>query len=1039
MKRIGVDVGGTFTDLIYVDDEAGTIRVHKLPTTPDDPSQGTIQGVKELAEEAGADPSTLDQVFHGTTIATNIVIEHTGAKVGMLTTEGYRDILHIARHKKPLNFSNYQDLPWQAFPVVRRRYRLTVPERITGDGSILVPLDEERAREQVRALKEAGVEAVCVCFLFSFLNPEHERRVAEIVREEFPEAFLSVSSEVIPQYREYERFSTVGLNAYVGPKVASYVANLGKELEALGVRSGLHLMTSASGVATSEAAIERPVNLLMSGPVAGVVGGIWAGKQAGYDNVITLDVGGTSADIGLAQEGRLRMKHLLDTKVGPYQAMIPMADVDTIGAGGGSIAYVDAGGIFRVGPRSAGAVPGPAAYGRGGTEATATDAMVNLGWLLPEAFLGGGMSLDREKARAAFADGPAEALGMSVEEASMGAVQILSHSMVQSIEENSVRKGFDPRDFALVAEGGAGPLFAVPIAIEVGTPHVVVPPYPGICAAMGLVATDMVYEYAATTYQKLSTLDAASLQSRFEELEAQASEQLAADGIETDRVVVQRIVEARYLGQGYELRVDVGSGTIDDAWVEKLRADFHDIHEREYSRRFEDSDIEVPNIRVRGIGLMPELVTPEVEAGGESADDALRHEADAWFLVEGSLEQVPTRYYDREALRAGNRLSGPAIVNQYDSTTVIPPGIDAHVDRFGNIVIEVGASAQARAIASVSATHRVRHDEPGGVSVSSVEYELGKHPGPPELERVDVDPITMRVLGGAFHAIAKEMSGVLFRMSYSSIIRESEDLGAGIFDAQGRELCESDSTPMHIGSLPWYIRGFMRHLEGKLVEGDVIIHNHPYFGASHSPDIAVAVPIFWEDELMGFAAVTAHVLDVGGSFPGINADAFDVYAEAKIYDGLRWYQAGELNEDLDKMIFDNVRTETMNRGDMNAMMAACQLGRDRMLRLYQRYGVDTVMSAAYDWMDYSERMLREQIRALPGRRVQGADGLARRRRAEPRRAASRRDEGDRRGRRDHDRPDGLERGGADRLQRPVRGVAPRRAPTTPSARSCSTR
>jgi len=704
MKRIGVDVGGTFTDLIYVDDEAGVIRVHKLPTTPDDPSQGTIQGLKELAAEAGAEPSSLDQVFHGTTIATNIVIEHTGARVGMLTTEGYRDILHIARHKKPLNFSNYQDLPWQAYPVVRRRDRLTVPERVTGDGAVLVPLDEERAREQVRALKEAGVEAVCVCFLFSFLNPDHERRVAEIVREEFPEAFLSVSSEVLPQYREYERFSTVGLNAYVGPKVASYVARLGEELEALGVRSGLHLMTSASGVATSEAAIRRPVSLLMSGPVAGVVGGIWAGKQAGYDNVITLDVGGTSADIGLAQEGRLRMKHLLDTKVGPYQAMIPMVDVDTIGAGGGSIAYVDAGGIYRVGPRSAGAVPGPAAYGRGGTQATATDALVNLGWLLPEAFLGGGMSLDAEKARAAFADGPAAALGMSVEEASMGAVQILTHSMVQSIEENSVRKGFDPRDFALVAEGGAGPVFAVPIALEVGTPNVVVPPHPGIAAAMGLVATDMVYEYGATTYQRLSKLDAASLQSRFEELEALAAAQFADDGIEADRIVIQRIAEARYLGQGYELRVDVGSGAIDEAWVERLRADFHDIHEREYSRRFEESDIEVPNIRVRGIGLMPELSTPEVQAGDASADHALRHEGEAWFLVEGSLEQVPTRYYDREALEAGNRLVGPAIVNQYDSTTVIPPGVEAHVDRFGNIVIEVGVSAGVRAGSAATVT-----------------------------------------------------------------------------------------------------------------------------------------------------------------------------------------------------------------------------------------------------------------------------------------------------------------------------------------------
>ena len=457
MKRLGVDVGGTFTDLIYVDDEAGRILVHKLPTTPTDPSQGTVQGLREVADQAETSPSELDQVFHGTTIATNIVIEHSGARVGMVTTEGYRDILHIARHKKPLNFSNYQDLPWQRYPIVRRRDRLTVPERIVKDGSVLVPLDEEEARAQVRALKDAGVEAVAVCFLFSFVNSAHEARVAEIVREEFPEAFLSVSSEVLPQYREYERFSTVCLNAYVGPKVAGYVSRLREELEQLDVQTHFHLMTSASGVATPDAAVARPVNLLMSGPVAGVVGGIWAGRQAGYDNVITLDVGGTSADIGLAQEGRLRMKHLLDTKVGPYQAMIPMVDVDTIGAGGGSIAYVDAGGIFRVGPRSAGADPGPAAYGRGGTEATATDAMVNLRWLSPENFLGGGMALRADLARTAFEDGPAQQLDMSVEEASYGAVQILTHSMVQSIEENSVRKGYDPRDFALVAEGGAGP------------------------------------------------------------------------------------------------------------------------------------------------------------------------------------------------------------------------------------------------------------------------------------------------------------------------------------------------------------------------------------------------------------------------------------------------------------------------------------------------------------------------------------------------------------------------------------------------------
>jgi 5-oxoprolinase (ATP-hydrolysing)/N-methylhydantoinase A len=691
VKRVGVDVGGTFTDLIYVDDEAGVIQVHKLPTTPGDPSRGTVQGIEEVTGEAGESPAGLDAVFHGTTIATNIVIEHSGATVGMITTEGYRDILHIARHKKPLNFSNYQDLPWQRYPVVRRRYRLTVPERITRDGSVLVPLDEDEARAQVRRLREAGVDAVAVCFLFSFVNDAHERRVAEIVHEEFPEAFLSVSSEVLPQYREYERFSTVCLNAYIGPKVATYVSRLQDELNRLGVRTGVHLMTSASGVATAEAAVSRPVNLLMSGPVAGVVGGIWAGKHAGFENVITLDVGGTSADIGLAQEGRLRMKHLLDTKVGPYQAMIPMVDVDTIGAGGGSIAYVDQGGIFRVGPRSAGAVPGPAAYGRGGTEATATDALVNLGWLSPEAFLGGGMALDAHMARRAFQDGPAQALGMTVEEASMGAVQILTHSMVQSIEENSVRKGYDPRDFALVAEGGAGPLFAAQIALEVGTPTVVVPPYPGIAAAMGLLATDMVYEYVATTYQRLSRLDAAALQLRFEELEALAAQQLEDDGIAAENVVVQRIAECRYLGQGYELRLDAPAGAIDEAWAAKVRADFHDVHEREYSRRFEDSDIEIPNVRVRGIGLTPPLRTPEIEQGDESADEALRHEGAAWFRARGALQQVATRYYERSALKAGNRLAGPAIVTQYDSTTVIPPGLAAHVDRFGNIVIAISA------------------------------------------------------------------------------------------------------------------------------------------------------------------------------------------------------------------------------------------------------------------------------------------------------------------------------------------------------------
>jgi len=698
MKRIGVDVGGTFTDLIYVDDEKGTVLVHKTPSTPADPSIATVEGIATLCEMAKIKPSELDQVFHGTTVATNIVIEHNGAEVGMITTRGYRDILHIARHKKPMNFSLWQNLPWQAFPIARRRNRLTVNERILADGSIQIPLDDREVRAAVRKLKAAQVESVAVCLLFSFLNDVHEKRVAKIVREEFPEAYISVSSEVIPQYREYERFSTVALNAFIGPKVSNYVKRFDAELRKMGVKTGVQLMTSAAGVATPKAAIERPVNLLMSGPIAGVVGGIWAGKVADEPNVITLDVGGTSADIGLAQDGKLRMKHLLDTKVGPYQAMIPMVDVDTIGAGGGSIAYIDSGGIFRVGPRSAGATPGPAAYDQGGTEPTATDAIIALGWLRPELFLGGKKDLRVDLARKAIDSKIAKPLKMSTEEAALGIFKVLVHSMVDAIEQSSVRKGFDPREFALVAEGGGGPLFASHIAPEVGVKHVLVPNYPGITAALGLLTTDLVYEYTKTSYVMASELAAnpkasALLAKQFAVLEKEAMKQFAADKVAKSRIRLERVVDARYEGQGYELRVDAKGGAINAAWIKDIKNRFHDIHEREFSRRFEGADVQIANIRVRAIGEMPGLKPTLVKKGTATPPQgALKLTADAWFEKAGKLAKFKTKFYERTELRAGNHISGPAIITQFDSTSVVPPGYTADVDKHGNLIIKYSAA-----------------------------------------------------------------------------------------------------------------------------------------------------------------------------------------------------------------------------------------------------------------------------------------------------------------------------------------------------------
>ncbi|MBV8190419.1 MAG: hydantoinase/oxoprolinase family protein, partial [Alphaproteobacteria bacterium] len=400
MRLIGVDVGGTFTDLVYADTDAGRTAVHKVSTTPDDPSRGVVQGLMALCDKYAIPRETIDVVFHGTTIATNSILEHDGAVTGMITTGGYRDILHIGRHQRPQHYSIMQDIPWQDRPLVKRRHRKTVRERLVPPkGEVLEPLDEAGVRQAVRELKEAGVQAIAICFLFSYLDAAHETRAMAIVREEYPECFATTSSSVSPQFREFERFTTTAMNAFVGPKVRNYVTRLESEIEASGFKADLRIMASNGGVATPAMVAERPVLTLLSGPAAGVIGGDWAGGLSGKRNLITFDVGGTSADIGIVTAGGFGEATARDTWIAGFPVLVPMIDVHTIGAGGGSIAFVDPAGAFKVGPRSAGAVPGPAAYGLGGSKATVTDANVVLGRLDSGNFLGGGMSLDEVAAR----------------------------------------------------------------------------------------------------------------------------------------------------------------------------------------------------------------------------------------------------------------------------------------------------------------------------------------------------------------------------------------------------------------------------------------------------------------------------------------------------------------------------------------------------------------------------------------------------------------------------------------------------------------
>ena len=934
MKRIGVEVGGTFTDLILVDEEAGRITVDKVPSTPDDPSRGVVDGITRLCQKAGVQLSEIDNLLHGTTVATNIALTHQGAEVGLITTEGFRDILHIARHKKPLNFSLQQDLPWQARPLVKRRHRRVVAERVTAPhGEIITPLDEEAVRREVLLLKEAGVEAIAVCFLHSYLNDAHEQRVADIIREEYPEAFLSISSEVIPLYREYERFSTVALNAFVGPKVSTYLDRFAEAMRDAGFKHGVQLMQSSGGMATVESASRRPVNLLMSGPVAGLIGGIWAGKMAGFDSVITLDIGGTSADVGVAAGGQMRRRHLLDTKVGDYQAMVPMVDIDTIGAGGGSIAYVDEGGVFRVGPQSAGAAPGPACYDRGGTQPTSTDAQVMLGRLRPErGLVGGGLALKPELAQQVIED-LAKEVDMTPEQAALGALQIQKFGMTQNIEVNSVRRGYDPRDFTLVAAGGAGPLFACDVALELEIPRVLVPPHPGIVAATGLLATDLQHEFVGTERQAVATLDAPRLQAKFNELVAQAIGQLDADAVPEERRLLLRQADCRYAGQGYEVRFNVPAGEPGAAgWSAALVDGFHAAHEAEYGHRF-DAPVEIINIRVVGIGRIDELVWPEAAAGDGDPTGALIEVRDVVFDLDGEAQRCPTPFYERERLRALDRIVGPAIIEQYDTTTIVPPDFVVDVDRFGNLLIDVTPRIEAR------------HQKGGDAGLAQ--------------------PILMRVIGGAFNAIAKEMAGVLYRMSYSSIIRESEDLGAGLFDAEGNNIAESDSTPMFMGAMPKIVKGVISLLGDDIHEGDIILHNDPYLGATHSPDVAIVMPVFHDGELVGFSGASAHLLDIGGAFPGLAIDLVDNWSEGNIYRAVKLADKGVWQESLFKHILENTRTPTHNRGDIEAMIAACERAKNRFASLVGRYGKAAVLGAANHWMDYAERMLRQEISKVP--------------------------------------------------------------------------
>ena len=693
MRLIGVDVGGTFTDLVFHDTDSLETFIQKVPTTPDDPARGVLEGVVSLCERFSIDRASIDHVYHGTTTATNAILEHDGAECGMITNEGYRDILHIGRHQRPQHFSIQQEIPWQDRPLIRRRHRKTVPHRIAPpSGEVLVPLDEDAVRAAARELRAAGVLSIAICFLFSFLDPSHEERAQAIVLEEHPEAFVTTSASVSPQFREFERFTTTAINAFVGPKVRDYVDALDASLGATGLKADLHVMASNGGVATAAMVAEKPVLTLLSGPAAGVLGGAWTGGLSGRTSLITFDVGGTSADIGIVADGRFAEATPRDTWIAGFPLMIPMIDIHTIGAGGGSIAHRDQGGAFKVGPRSAGARPGPAAYGHGGTEPTVTDANVVLGRLDPENFLGGAMALDAAAAGRAV-DGIASELGMDRLATAEGIITIINANMANAIRSRTVQKGLDPRDFALVAFGGGGPMQAADVAAMLSIPEVIVPAHPGITSAIGLLTTDLQYDAIRTAFMVSGKMDHARIEASFSDMEKALLAQYETDGVGADRVSFKRTADIRYVGQGYELRIAVPDGAFGPEVEAALFAAFERRHETEYGRSFPESPKEIVNVRITGIGETPKI-TPEAPPAGGSLDAARVSTRPSVFRQGTEMATMDTAFYRRELLPIGESVAGPAVILQQDSTTVVRPDDHFVVDDAGNILISIAVQGR---------------------------------------------------------------------------------------------------------------------------------------------------------------------------------------------------------------------------------------------------------------------------------------------------------------------------------------------------------
>ena len=678
ISRLGIDIGGTFTDLVLMDEASGETVGLKTPSTPRDPAQGVLNGIAELVERHGADPKGITYFVHGTTIALNTVIERSGAATGLLVTKGFKDLLEIGRLRLP-DPTNY--FVQKVTPLVPRRLVREIDERLLANGRVYKPLDPTDLERATRELVALGVEAVAICFMHAYKSDRHEREAAAHLRAAFPGLYVTASSEIWPQQREFERATVTVINAHIGDRMDRYFGRLERNLGEIGVPATILTTKSNGGVMTARSASASPVETLLSGPAAGVMGARYVGHRSGAERLITLDIGGTSADVSIIDGD---VVYATENQVGDFPVFMPAVDISSIGAGGGSIAWVDQSGLLKVGPKSAGADPGPACYGRGGTQPTLTDAYVTLGLIRPENFLGGRLSLDASLAEAALG-GVGERLGLSARETAASVIEVTSANMYAQFMPLMARRGVDPRDFALFPFGGAGPTHACLLAREVGVKRVFVPRSPGTLSALGSLVTDIKSDFIKTLYADVGRFSLAELDREFRSLEVSAQEWLSAQRATTTGQVMLRSADMRYKGQSFDIAVPLTAAFSEAADLDAIRAPFHRIYERVYGFSDPDAPVEIINARVTIVGTTPKPVATPLRADGNAGQPA---EPSGRREILEHRTPVEAAVYEWDRLGVGATFQGPAVVEAVDTTVYLPSGFAASLDRWGNIVAE---------------------------------------------------------------------------------------------------------------------------------------------------------------------------------------------------------------------------------------------------------------------------------------------------------------------------------------------------------------